>query len=151
MNNNKTYTFETIKMDFSMEYLFSNILVDANNISNVVFHSMEDIRAIQGLQYHIEGDYNFNAILNSSFNGDEPDRVPDYKQRIVYTSKHCDNVIPNPDETCVICMDQLIGATLRRKHKIVKLKVCVHKFHFKCINKWVRSNPSCPVCRKNLF
>ena len=42
-------------------------------------------------------------------------------------------------ETCTICCDS---------SNLIDVKtVCLHNFHSACINKWVKSNPTCPICR----
>ncbi len=28
---------------------------------------------------------------------------------------------------------------------------CGHKYHKKCIDRWIFKNPTCPTCRKNIF
>ncbi len=47
-----------------------------------------------------------------------------------------------PNEECSICMDKnnLIWVSLQ----------CEHKFHEECIFKWIETNLSCPICRKQL-
>ena len=39
------------------------------------------------------------------------------------------------------------------KHKEYKrvLPNCNHYFHKKCIDKWLKTNSSCPICRKNFL
>jgi hypothetical protein len=44
-------------------------------------------------------------------------------------------------EKCTICFGRM-----RKKRKIIKLD-CNHKFHQKCIDKWLSMNPKCPLCR----
>lgn len=46
------------------------------------------------------------------------------------------------EEECSICMDKnnLIWVSLQ----------CEHKFHEECIFKWIETNLSCPICRKQL-
>ena len=57
---------------------------------------------------------------------------PVYEQKI--------EVLPNDE--CSICMDKnnLIWVSLQ----------CEHKFHEECIFKWIETNLSCPICRKQL-
>eukprot|EP00794_Sanderia_malayensis_P018127 gene18127-19937_t len=46
--------------------------------------------------------------------------------------------------TCVVCMSEYC-----LREKIRKLP-CTHDFHSKCIDKWLRSNKTCPVCRDEI-
>lgn len=47
----------------------------------------------------------------------------------------------NPEE-CVICK-----RTLSENEEVV-LTDCIHKFHYDCLDEWVKHNPSCPICRE---
>ena len=48
----------------------------------------------------------------------------------------------HPNEECSICMD---------KNNLIWLSLpCEHKFHEECIFKWIETNLSCPICRKQL-
>ena len=42
---------------------------------------------------------------------------------------------------CSICF-----TNVKKKTQMKQLK-CDHKFHMKCIWKWLVKNPSCPICR----
>ncbi|RAL42349.1 unnamed protein product [Cuscuta campestris] len=46
------------------------------------------------------------------------------------------------DEGCVICLSGFEDGDLGRK-----LPKCSHAFHADCIDMWLFSHPSCPVCR----
>lgn len=46
------------------------------------------------------------------------------------------------DETCVICFENL-------EYDIVET-YCLHKYHTKCLLKWLMKNRSCPTCRANV-
>lgn len=47
-----------------------------------------------------------------------------------------------PDDECSICMD---------KNNLIWVSLpCEHKFHEECIFKWIETNLSCPICRKEL-
>jgi E3 ubiquitin-protein ligase RNF38/44 len=47
----------------------------------------------------------------------------------------------NDQTTCVVCMcDFEIRQTLR-------VLPCSHEFHSKCVDKWLKTNRTCPICR----
>lgn len=46
---------------------------------------------------------------------------------------------------CVICLSEFKG---RQRLRI--LPKCQHGFHVKCIDKWLSSSSSCPICRQSL-
>ncbi|XP_074328996.1 uncharacterized protein LOC141666733 [Apium graveolens] len=44
------------------------------------------------------------------------------------------------NDECVICLDEFLGG-------LAKEMPCKHKFHGECVEKWLKINGSCPVCR----
>lgn len=52
--------------------------------------------------------------------------------------------------------DEIIGQTCSICHEFYKIKEykrslnCAHTFHKKCIDKWLKTNPNCPICRKDI-
>jgi len=50
------------------------------------------------------------------------------------------------DKECSICMDPFCEKEFKRV-----LPPCGHLFHKKCIDKWLKKNPSCPICRVALI
>ncbi|RZC84801.1 hypothetical protein C5167_047588 [Papaver somniferum] len=54
--------------------------------------------------------------------------------------------LPNPnDTTCSICLSEY-----RPTETLKIVPPCNHYFHAKCINPWLRTHTTCPVCRKFL-
>lgn len=48
------------------------------------------------------------------------------------------------DQTsCVVCMCDF------EARQILRVLPCSHEFHAKCIDKWLRTNRTCPICRGN--
>ncbi|VDN04526.1 unnamed protein product [Thelazia callipaeda] len=47
------------------------------------------------------------------------------------------------EKLCVICQCDF------EKRDLIRELPCSHHFHLKCVDKWLRSNRSCPICRKN--
>ena len=66
--------------------------------------------------------------------------IGDYDQKFMMDDAKYTTQIKD-DDTCVICLDKLAS------HKVVKLG-CDHKFHKKCIVRWITRKPSCPLCKK---
>ncbi|KAL0886104.1 hypothetical protein Bca101_010087 [Brassica carinata] len=44
---------------------------------------------------------------------------------------------------CTICLEDYSNVTN------ISILSCGHKFHFLCIDHWLRTNISCPMCREN--
>ena len=51
----------------------------------------------------------------------------------------------NIENECSICLD-----VFTNKNKAVKINGCGHKFHQKCLVKWLQIKPICPYCRDNI-
>lgn len=47
---------------------------------------------------------------------------------------------------CSICLDNL----KKEGEECVTTYECNHNFHLKCLNSWVKTRPSCPLCRHDL-
>lgn len=52
----------------------------------------------------------------------------------------CENI------ECSICLDVL----KKEGEECVTTYECNHIFHLNCLNSWVRTSPSCPLCRHEL-
>lgn len=53
--------------------------------------------------------------------------------------------VPQPnDGKCPICLSKY-----KEKEKLRIIPGCNHCFHVGCIDEWLRSNTTCPVCRNN--
>jgi hypothetical protein len=50
---------------------------------------------------------------------------------------------PQMVERCTICLIEFING-----ERVVFLLPCLHYFHSQCIGPWIRSNSTCPVCRR---
>lgn len=48
-------------------------------------------------------------------------------------------------QNCVICLNDM-----EKDSEVLKLNVCDHEFHVKCIEKWLIRCNECPLCRKKL-
>ncbi|XP_034594812.1 uncharacterized protein [Setaria viridis] len=55
------------------------------------------------------------------------------------------------DDGCSICLEVLHEeAAAAGKGVPVELPGCAHAFHRRCISKWFRKKPTCPLCRGNV-
>ena len=63
------------------------------------------------------------------------------RKRLVNTKKI------NSEEICVICFDDF---TDKNRHSCSTLRGCNHKYHTKCLKKWLKERLVCPQCNINL-
>lgn len=87
----------------------------------------------------IEGSaWRINALLNDLIsNKDGP--PPASKASI----EAMQTVETKEGDECVICMEEYIDT-------VAKEMPCKHVFHGECVEKWLKINGSCPVCRYNM-
>jgi len=65
--------------------------------------------------------------------------VPGYKKI------KSDDIILNNEYPCIICQNNYTIGEYKRE------LICNHMFHKKCIDKWLKINISCPLCRKEII
>lgn len=72
----------------------------------------------------------------------------DYRRRRKSVSNFTEQVNRTLDtsEVCVICLNDVIST------QSMKILPCLHKFHKKCIDEWIRNDyqKSCPICRTSI-
>ncbi|KAK9665256.1 hypothetical protein RND81_14G100500 [Saponaria officinalis] len=54
-------------------------------------------------------------------------------------------MIQPDDDTCPICLIEY-----HTKDVLKILPMCLHRFHVNCLDEWLVSNGSCPICRVDL-
>lgn len=54
--------------------------------------------------------------------------------------------LPNPDDVCSVCLDELVKTREVGKTAIIVLP-CDHWFHQKCAIRLLEYHPQCPICR----
>jgi hypothetical protein len=129
--NNNINIFDTIEM----------MLDDLKNNTNIFDIDNSDENNIQ---FNIE----FEIIDHNNHSQDEDlnyfNSCKEINEKIGKSEKIKKNDIII-DENCLICME---------KYKIQEFKrllpKCKHFFHKKCIDKWLKKNASCPICRDNI-
>ncbi|KAH8318025.1 hypothetical protein KR074_000760, partial [Drosophila pseudoananassae] len=65
----------------------------------------------------------------------EIDQLPSYKYN--------PDVHNGDQSSCVVCMCDF------ELRQLLRVLPCSHEFHAKCVDKWLRSNRTCPICRGN--
>ncbi|XP_001641346.2 RING finger protein 44 [Nematostella vectensis] len=67
----------------------------------------------------------------------EIDQLPTY--RVTAESKK-----QNDDARCVVCLVDF------EEKQLVRTLPCLHEYHTRCIDKWLKSNRTCPICRTEI-
>jgi hypothetical protein len=52
--------------------------------------------------------------------------------------------LPSGNEQCSICLEDFAQGDTR------KILPCLHGFHADCVDRWLRSNNSCPICKNRI-
>jgi len=64
------------------------------------------------------------------------EQLPSYR----YTSEGTETD-QNDQTVCVVCMCDF------ETRQVVRVLPCAHEFHAKCVDKWLKTNRTCPICR----
>ncbi|XP_013783837.1 E3 ubiquitin-protein ligase RNF38-like [Limulus polyphemus] len=88
---------------------------------------------------------NYEALLNlaerlgetkpKGLEKSEIDQLPSYRYS---SSSH-----ETDQTTCVVCMCDF------EPRQLIRILPCNHEFHSRCVNKWLKTNGTCPICRGN--
>ncbi|XP_050227419.1 probable E3 ubiquitin-protein ligase RHA4A isoform X2 [Mercurialis annua] len=54
----------------------------------------------------------------------------------------CDEELRTRESQCCVCLGEF-----EIKEELVQIPNCKHVFHIECINHWLHSNTTCPLCR----
>jgi hypothetical protein len=142
--NGNEYVFR-IPFDNSMDIFdtIETMLEDLNNNTNIL--NMENSNNDDFIQLDIQFDF---VQPNNEITEQEKNH---FKNCNEINTKLCKSEKIKKDdpilsEQCFICMDNYKELELKRT-----LPNCKHCFHKKCIDKWIKKNASCPVCRNSLI
>ncbi|XP_065072022.1 E3 ubiquitin-protein ligase RNF38-like [Rhopilema esculentum] len=88
---------------------------------------------------HDETNYEWNNVDNSN---SEPRGLSklDIEQLPSYIYED-DSKFSSEHMRCVVCLCDF------EKSENLRILPCAHEFHSKCVDKWLKSNPTCPICR----
>ena len=110
-------------------------------VSTIIFTKTEDYRRY--------GFHQNNHVMNINiYNEAYEERIFDERANINPDDTYDTvSVISFADDTyCSVCIDNFDTT----EKDVVKLKNCNHIFHKECIDKWIKINRTCPVCRKDV-
>ncbi|KAL4232072.1 E3 ubiquitin-protein ligase rnf38 [Mactra antiquata] len=99
-----------------------------------------------GRDFHDEAsEENYEALLNLAERlGDAKPKglcKPEIEQLPAYRFNG-ENLRNGADQTsCVVCMCEF------ENRQLLRVLPCYHEFHVKCIDKWLKTNRTCPICR----
>ena len=132
---------------FENVYSIDENINTLNNISRMINEFYEN-QKINNVHF----DNNNDIILDIEIELDDSLKENNYFKNCKHINTILNNSIyikGNDDiigKKCLICMDNF-------KHKEYKriLPGCKHYFHKKCIDKWLKKNSTCPVCRQELL
>jgi len=110
-------------------------------VSTIIFTKTEDYRRY--------GFHQNNHVMNINiYNEAYEERIFDERANINPDDTY-DTVSVNSfadDTYCSVCIDNFDTT----ERDVVKLKNCYHIFHKECIDKWIKINRTCPICRKDV-
>ena len=139
-------------MNISENYFQIKITTDNffQNISSMI-NNLYDSQKINNIDVNNDHEVRIELEVNDENNIEDL-----YENNYFRSCNHIKEVLKNCDHIkkddkiigtkCLICMEDY-------KHKEYKrvLPNCKHYFHKRCIDKWLKQNSSCPICRNQLL
>lgn len=83
--------------------------------------------------------------------GESKTGITHHTTDMISTIKYEKKTSPSPEEEedsgneCPVCLTAFVDG-----EEVRQLMTCKHMFHFSCIDKWLSSKSSCPVCRASV-
>ncbi len=131
--------------------------IDNENIVHVIQSVLESIQTsnigitsetADHIQFQLELEWMIPGVGGININDDEPkfENCKEINEKVCKFEKIKDgDELLNNNECCNICMETFVAGQFKRC-----LPNCKHLFHKKCIDKWLKKNASCPICRNTL-
>lgn len=123
--------------------LFSFIHV-IHDINQYLEPSMRYFTNINLEQFNIDTitEYDINLIIQQLMGGDVKVNIRNIDKVI----KNMDYYTIKKDDTCIICMENLLNMY---DTKIPIITLCNHAFCRECITKWFNISKKCPICNSD--
>lgn len=85
-------------------------------------------------------------VVRRGLNTDEINVLPTSKfsEKPASTSSQSDQSTVSEDSECRVCLSRF------EPNETLRTLPCLHRFHRNCIDKWIKRNAVCPVCRVKL-
>lgn len=117
-----------------------------NPLLNLMMHALTPIGDIGGGgSRNIDG-MSYEQLLTAFGDGTEHMGAQEEDIHSLPTSKiqNAEGELPENARNCAVCLEDFKQGHVR------KVLPCLHGFHQECIDKWLRSNGSCPICKHKL-
>jgi hypothetical protein len=111
-----------------------------DNSSSRVSRRMTGARGSPNLDGGMSLDQLLQRFGDGSENNTRAAREEDI-QSLPLEEVHDPNKLPEDCRRCAICLDSFEAGTFR------KTLPCLHGFHNVCVDKWLRTNGACPICK----
>lgn len=112
------------------------IVYDTNFVENLTFMTQTVIASV----------YDATVMVLESAEPQQQQHIEHSKEEIKQRLGPMKRMNSSESCACLICHEDITSNQFYRK-----LPTCEHKYHKKCIDRWIFKNPTCPTCRKNIF
>uniref|UniRef100_A0A1A9UTB3 RING-type domain-containing protein n=1 Tax=Glossina austeni TaxID=7395 RepID=A0A1A9UTB3_GLOAU len=114
------------------EELDEEILTSANSVSND-----ENDRLLNDRHEVLEAMQDVCNEFSDDLRTSQINMLPTYEYNV---DRSCDD-----QASCAVCISDLVSKELMRKLP------CGHNFHAECLDKWLQSHETCPMCRTRVI
>lgn len=145
--NDNDFFVSSINIDNSVINTIETMLEELQNNTNIFNVNNSEENSINfDIIFEVENEHNNNVNqYNENENINYFKYCKDIDEKICKSQKikKDDDIL---DKSCLICMEEYKEGMFKRL-----LPKCKHFFHKKCIDKWLKKNASCPICRDILL
>ena len=138
--NEIVYNISLYESNINIIDTIQNILNDLSNSSQFIDINNTDENSIQ---FDIE--FEFISPIEQELDNNYFKNCKEINEKVTKSEKIKKNDVLLT-ENCLICIENYVEGQFKRC-----LPKCKHTFHKKCIDKWLKKNASCPVCRDILL
>ena len=124
----------------------NNASLDINQVLRILLAQQLARRNAGGMAQHANTDQmSYEQLLQMFGNGTENLGAAEGQIRSLPSATIQDvDRLPVDSRECAICLEEFKNGDER------KIMPCLHGFHAECVDKWLRSNGSCPICKHRL-
>ncbi|KAK4757310.1 hypothetical protein SAY87_018611 [Trapa incisa] len=139
-------------MKDTCEQLVDTAQLVSNRLSNLYEHQFVVNITIKTVTIKFDSENDSNNILHDYFENLLIEKICDYDCKKIYNPYTLESwpLIPfdeiEDDNSCSICFEDYINDN----NSVIIITPCSHKYHFKCIFKWLREHVGCPLCRSQI-
>lgn len=123
-----------------IHFIDEDILILERLLTPDILPPISEILAESFEPFHL-----FNSIDDDlmNFENDDEEVSPGLSSEIIQTLPV--NVVTDTNKSCIICLENY------KLDELLTTLPCTHSFHKLCLEGWLQSHATCPICRQTIL